>query len=216
MATEHRLRSLSDGLLRSAGKRQSAAGVLEIHHPLAPFVDPALLDRRCGAFGVALSLSLDVPMDGSQRVCCASSQLPFQNRVFGLVVLHHVLENGDEPELAEAVRVLRRGGELLILGLNRFGWRYRRQDASDRLPGLAPLCITRRLHAMGMVIQGSAGAGLAGQSAPPFMSRGASRLGLPFADLLMLQARHRDTPEVTPLRFRKSRASVVQSAPMRG
>ncbi|MGD2130615.1 MAG: methyltransferase domain-containing protein [Lysobacterales bacterium] len=191
-------------------------GVLEIHHPLAPFVDPALLDRRCGAFGVALSLSLDDPMDGSQRVCCASSQLPFQDRVFGLVVLHHVLENGDEPELVEAVRVLRRGGELLILGLNRFGWRYRRQDASGRLPGLAPLCITRRLHAMGMVIQGSAGAGLAGQSAPPFMSRGASRLGLPFADLLMLQARHRDTPEVTPLRFRKSRTGVVQSAPMQG
>lgn len=192
------------------------AGVLEIHHPLAPFVDPALLDRRCGAFGVALSLSLDGSMDTSQRVCCASSQLPFQDRVFGLVVLHHVLENGDEPELAEAVRVLRRGGVLLILGLNRFGWRYRRQDASSRLPGLAPLCITRRLRAMGMVMQGSAGAGLAGQSAPPFMSRGASRLGLPFADLLLLQARHRDTPEVTPLRFRKSRTGVVQSAPMQG
>jgi hypothetical protein len=33
---------------------------------------------------------------------------------------------------------------------------------------------------------------------------------------VLLQARRRDSPEVTPLQFRKSRSAVVQSAPMRG
>ena len=37
-------------------------------------------------------------------------------------------------------------------------------------------------------------------------------IGAPVADLVLLQARHADSPEVTPLRFRKPRSAVVQSA----
>ena len=51
---------------------------------------------------------------------------------------------------------------------------------------------------------------------PAWMSRGLSGIGAPVADLVILQARHADSPEVTPLRFRKPRAGVVQSAAMRG
>jgi len=213
---EETLGRLSDGLLRSASGSRIAGGALEIHHPLAPHVDPAALQPLCGAFGVSLSLSLDGPASAGQRVCCESSQLPFQERVFSAVVLHHVVQDGSEAELAEAVRVLRRGGVLLVLGLNRYGWQYRSQDASRRLPGFAPLQLRARLQQLGMVIQGFAGAGLAGRGAPAFMSRGAGTLGLPFADLVLLQARHSDSPEITPLRFRKPRAGVVQSAPMQG
>ena len=63
---------------------------------------------------------------------------------------------------------------------------------------------------------GFAGAGLCGRNRPEFMSKGLSGLGAPLADVLILQASHEDSPAVTPLRFRKARSPVVQSAPMRG
>jgi hypothetical protein len=105
---------------------------------------------------------------------------------------------------------------LLLLGLNRFGWRYRTQDDIRRLPGIAPLRVRSRLDQLGMTMQGFAGAGLAGRTRPAFLEGGLAGMATPLADLVLLQARHRDSPEVTPLRFRKTRSTVVQSAPMRG
>jgi len=117
---------------------------------------------------------------------------------------------------AEAVRVLARTGVLLLLGLNRMGWRYRVQDDIRRLPGIAPLRVKSRLEELGMTMQGFAGAGLGGQTRPAFLGGGLAGMATPLADVLLLQARHKDSPEVTPLRFRKSRSTVVQSAPLRG
>jgi hypothetical protein len=61
-----------------------------------------------------------------------------------------------------------------------------------------------------MAMQGFAGAGLLGMKRPGFMSSGPAGLGLPIADVVLLQARHRGGPEMTPL----TRSGVVQSAPM--
>jgi SAM-dependent methyltransferase len=149
-------------------------------------------------------------------VRCSTAELPFQDGVFSLVVLHHVIGDGDEPELAEACRVLARNGALLLLGLNRLGWRYRAQDGTQRLPGLAPLKIKARLQALDMVLQGFAGAGLAGLQRPAYLNDGLLGLAAPFADLVLLQAHHRDSPGVTPLRLSKPPSAVVQSAPIRG
>ena len=48
------------------------------------------------------------------------------------------------------------------------------------------------------------------------MNSGLSGLGAPLADVVILQATHRESPGVTPLLFRKPRAAVVQSAPIQG
>jgi hypothetical protein len=127
-----------------------------------------------------------------------------------------VVADGTEAELAEACRVTRHDGVLILLGLNRLGWRYRCQDAVRRLPGLSPLAVKSRLETLGMRMRGFAGAGLVGRSRPEFMSTGLSGLGAPLADVVILQASHAGGPAVTPLRFKKPRAAVVQSAPMRG
>jgi SAM-dependent methyltransferase len=210
------LKELSEGLLRSAGRTDVRGNLLEIHHPQAPAIDPVFLHIVSEIQGVSISLNQDEPSAAGQRVQCAAGQLPFQDRAFSMVVLHHVIGSGEEAELAEAVRVLARQGILLLLGLNRMGWRYRRQDEIRQLPGIAPLRVRSRLEGLGMTMQGFAGAGLAGRKRPEFMGAGLSGLAAPLADLVLLQARHRDSPEVTPLRLGKSRSTVVQSAPMGG
>lgn len=210
------LKMLSEGLLRSAGRTGVAGNLLEIHHPSAPLFDPVFLHTESEAFGLSISLTQCEPAGSGQKVCCNSMHLPFQDRVFQMVVLHHVVSDGLEPELAEACRVTRRSGVLILLGLNRLGWRYRTQDRIRCLPGIAPLKVKERLEGLGMKMQGFAGAGLCGMRRPVFMNAGLSSLGAPLADLVILQASHRDSPGVTPLRFRKQRSAVVQSAPMRG
>ncbi len=210
------LKSLSEGLLRSAGRTAVRGHLLEIHHPSAPLFDPVLLHAASDTFGVSISLSQSGGAGDGQCVRCESGSLPFQDRVFNMVVLHHVVGDGDEDELAEAVRVLARNGVLILLGLNRMGWRYRTQDRDQRLPGIAPFRVRARLERLEMTMQGFAGAGLAGLSRPAFMAKGLPGLGASVADIVLLQARHRDSPELTPLKFEKSGSAVVQSAAMRG
>ena len=210
-----RLKHLSEGLLRSAGRTGVRGNLLEIHHPSAPLFDPVFLHTRDENFGVSISLTQSKIALAGQKICCETASLPFQDRSFCMVVLHHVVSDGMEAELAEACRVTARRGVLIVLGLNRSGWRYRSQDKVRRLPGVKPLSVKSRLEELGMKMQGFAGAGLFGRTRPEFMCSGLSGLGAPVSDVVILQASHIDSPGVTPLRFRKPRAAVVQSAAMR-
>lgn len=210
------LRQLSEGLLRSAGRTNVRGNVLELHHPHAPLFDPVLLHPASELFGISISLSQDRQDRMDQRLRCDCAALPFQDGVFRMVVLQHIVSHGQEAELAEAKRVLAPDGVLLILGLNRMGWRFQTQGPVRRLPGLAPFRVRTQLERLDMTMQGFAGAGLGGARRPAFMNTGLAGLGVAFADLLLLQARHRDSPQVTPLRFRKARSGVVQSAAMWG
>lgn len=210
------LKHLSEGLLRSAGRTGVRGNLLEIHHPAAPLFDPMLLHTASEALGVSISLSQAEGVSDGRRVHCESARLPFQDRVFSMVVLHHVVSDGSEAELAEAVRVLGRNGVLIVLGLSRLGWRYRTQNGDGRLPGIAPFQVKARLERLEMTMQGFAGAGLAGRPRPAFLATGIAGLVAPVADIVLLQARHSDSPEVTPLKFRKPSSGVVQSAVIRG
>ena len=209
------LKLLSEGLLRSAGRTGMRGNLLEIHHASAPLFDPVFLHSASELYGISISLSQHQLSGPAARLQCASSQLPFQNSAFQMVVLHHVVSSGLEAELSEAVRVLARDGVLILLGLNRMGWRYRTQSRSQQLPGIAPLKVKLRLEDLHMTMQGFAGAGLGGMSRPAWMHDGFSSLGAPLADIVLLQARHSDSPEAMPLQFRKSRRGVVQSAALR-
>lgn len=210
------LKQLSEGLLQSAGRVGVRGNLLEIHHPSAPPLDPVFLHTASQAFGVSISLTQSQKVAAGLKLSCDSSSLPFQDGSFCMVVLHHVIGDGHEKELDEACRVTHHSGVLIVLGLNRMGWRYRGQDAVRRLPGLAPLAVKTRLEQHGMKMRGFAGAGLCGRKRPEFMCKGLSSLGAPLADVLILQASHADSPGVTPLRFRQAHRSTVQSAAMRG
>lgn len=212
------LRGLSNGLLRGAGAEGSAVRghLLEIRHAVAPHIESEVLQSQTGRFGLTVTLDQDGWPGSGAAVRCATSELPFQDQVFDLVFLNHVIASGDEPELAEAARVLSRNGVLLLLGLNRLGWRYRAQGAYQRLPGLAPFRVRTRLERAGLEVYACAGAGLVGRSRPAFLQSGLAGLVAPMADVVLLQARHRPAAGATPLRFRKQRAPVVQSAALHG
>ena len=187
-----------------------SGNVLEIHHTAAPMMNPEFFHAFRNKFNVYIRLNQGDDPDPDQPVRCATASLPFQDNMFDRVVLHHVVSDGMEPELAEAVRVLTRDGVLIILGINRLGWRFRFQGRWRPLPGIAPLKVKSRLDRLDMTMQGFAGAGLFGLRRPVFMSSGLAGLGSPIADVILLQARHRGGPEMTPL----TRSGVVQSAPL--
>jgi len=202
------LRTLSESLFRSVGRAALPGNVLEIHHTAAPVLNPDFFHPAAHDFGVFISLNQGNEAGPGQPVLCETATLPFQDSVFSMVLLHHVVSDGMESELDEAVRVLARDGVLIILGINRMGWRFRFQGRFRRLPGIAPLKVKSSLDRLDMTMQGFAGAGLLGLRRPVFMGSGLAGLGSPVADVVLLQARHRSGPEMTPL----TRSSVVQSA----
>ncbi len=202
------MRVLSEGLISSVAGAALAGNVLEIRHAAAPLLNPEFLHSAGYDFGVSVSLNRGSEAYTGQPVVCETARLPFQDSVFSMVLLHHVISYGLESELDEAVRVLSRDGVLIILGLNRLGWRFRAQGRLRRLPGIAPLKVKSRLLQLEMTMQGFAGAGFFGMKRPAFMHSGLAGLGSPIADVVLLQARRRSGPEMTPL----TRASAVQSA----
>lgn len=215
MAEQQKLKRLTEGLLRSADRNHIHGKLLELHHPGAPHFDPWFLRSDSRDWGLTISLCGKGENDGDQPVRCSSSSLPFQNGAFSMVVVHHLVSDGREPELSEAVRVLAQDGVLVLLGLNRYGWRYHRQQARH-LPGMRPMRVKRALTDQGMRMNGIAGAGLVNQEKPRFLLHGFSAMLVSFADVLLLQACHEDASQVTPLRLRKPASSVVQSAAVRG
>ena len=206
------LRVLSEGLLRSVSRAALPGNVLEIRHAAAPMLNPEYLRNAGYDLDAFFSLNRGSEPYSGQPVVCDTARLPFQDSVFSMVVLHHVVSLGMESELEEAVRVLAGDGVLIILGFNRNGWRFRFQGHLSRLPGIAPLKVKARLDQLEMAMQGFAGAGLFGMQRPVFMRSGIAGLGSPIADVVLLQARHISGPEMTPLRFKKLGAGIVQSA----
>ena len=206
------MRALSEGLFRSVGRAALSGNVLEIRHAAAPMLNPKFLHSTGYDFGVSVSLNKGSKPYSGRAIVCETAELPFQDSVFRMVLLHHVISDGMESELNEAVRVLARDGVLIILGINRMGWRFRFQGRLRPLPGIAPLKVKARLDRLEMTMQGFAGAGFFGLRRPVFMSSGIAGLGSPMADVVLLQARHNNGPEMTPSRLRILGSGVVQSA----
>jgi SAM-dependent methyltransferase len=173
------------------------------------------LSRDEHSFGIALGLSLGASqliVDRHSPVECSTSLLPFQSAVFQVVVLSLVTENGDEPELGEACRVLMPGGELFLLGVNRRSWSG---VALRQNPGVQQMSLPRvitRLNAQDMVVEHITGIGLFGRTRPKMESNRPSALALPFADLLLIRARHRTRPKMTRLQLKKYPAGVLPTA----
>ena len=66
---------------------------------------------------------------GEQTVIARPEELPFHDDMMDSVVLHHTLDLAEDPHqsLREGARVVRSGGQLIVVGFNPFGlWGLRR------------------------------------------------------------------------------------------
>lgn len=208
------LQALSDGLLRQAHGDDRRGNVLLICHPgLAQSVAP-YLQRGARSFGQAVALSRGrgyAQTAGGSRVECDSADLPFQDGVFRAVILLHLVSQGEEGELSEACRVLAADGVLLIVGLNRYGWQGLWPRWPATLPRIRPLCLRQRLEALGMRVEATWGAGLAGRQRPTAMRQGWSMLALPVADVLLIRVRQGNQGLFNRMRIRKTPAGVASA-----
>jgi len=202
-------------MLQTATANAGRGSVLLINPPGVPFPDCPGLHRDERSFGLALDLSVgpsQLAVNPQAMVECSSAALPFQNGVFRVVLLSLVTENGTEPELDECCRVLMPGGELFLLGVNRRSWsgiRGRKQAGVVRMS--LPRVIARLNH-QDMAIEHITGIGLLGQAGPQMESNRFSAAALPFADLVLIRARHRMRPDLTRLPLKKYSAGVIPTA----
>lgn len=218
---------LSCVLLERVASGDRKGKVLIIGHGTLPLPDCPSLQRDERGFGLALRLHIGASQGhgstGSDlnravdfKVDCASGDLPFQEGVFRSVILYHVTRDGREPELAEASRVLLPGGEILIVGINQKSWRGMQSRLHVSFPALRMARLRESLQYHGMNIVSVLGAGLAGQPGPLMEHQRISRLALPFADLLLVKARHCQRPLVRPLRLKEFSAGAVPTAMVMG
>lgn len=219
MAARSSLERLNQGLLSGyaeSAKSPPKRGVrLVIHHPAVKRPD---LHELAGEHA-RLSLELECSRSPAElrwgRLAVARScsrDLPFHDASMTTVLLYHVVAAGDEPELEEACRVLQPGGRLLILGLNRLGWRYLRQRGSGPLPGIRPLRLRERLEMLDFSVDGLHAAGFLSREWPRQANSVSARLLAPILDCFLITATHSDARAADPPRKARLWAAGVHSA----
>jgi SAM-dependent methyltransferase len=204
-----RLQRLGSVLLTSLDSAQPSGRTLLLGHPDLPLPET-------GSRTPALTISITLGNAGSPgRLSCRSESLPFQDDSFDHVLLHHAFAGGASPELDESCRVLRPGGHLLILGLNRWGLRYQLGHRFDAMPGLSVLQVCKQLRQRNFLLENCTGAGLAGLAWPGPWRQQWQGLTLPVADLVLIVARHHEEKVIgTPLRFVQPKVAAARSTAM--
>ena len=97
---------------------------------------------------------------------CRIAALPFEEAAFDLVILHHLVADGGEEYLAEALRVLAAGGDIVISGLNSSGLRNRIVNRKTAVPALKLNRICKFLKSQSFNIEQCLLMGLGGFSRP--------------------------------------------------
>ena len=136
---------------------------------------------------------------------CRLSALPFEARVFDVVILHQLISDGREAVLDEAQRVLKAGGQLLVIGSGRFG------GAGRAGPGLRAQRLCQALRRRAFRIRQCEGLGLRGGGV--CLDASWQRPLLAFCELVLVRARHHDhEPMLTPLRFSRPGPTAARGA----
>jgi len=149
-------------------------------------------------------------------VQCRMTALPFEEAAFDLVILHHMLGDGSEPFLAETLRVLAAGGDLLISGLNSSGMRNRIGNRKREVPALKLNRVCNFLKTHSFKVENCLLAGLAGLSRPAPRATWYG-LGLPFADRVVIHGHHQSNiKNASILNFKKVHSARVTSAALDG
>lgn len=171
------------------------------------------LDTLSGALVIRLS-SDDSCRDAGLR--CRMDALPFESAVFDLVVLHHLITDGSEDCLAEALRVLAAGGDIVISGLNSSGLRNRIANRKQRVPALRLDRVCKYLKSRSFNVEQCLLMGFGGFSRPAAKPTWHG-IGLPFADRVVLHGHHQShIHNARILRFREVKAAGRTPAALDG
>lgn len=157
----------------------------------------------------SIALKVDIESKGNSArgsLVCHTGSLPFRDEEFDMVLVQHMLSNGQEPELEEACRVIRPGGQLLMIGAGRFCGARKKQDREQ--PSMNVGSILRNVRSRDFEIKQCEGFGMRGR--PVHLDARWQKPLLRFSNLILIRGRHRGNhPMVTPLRFgRPGGASV--------
>ena len=162
-----------------------------------------------------IRLSADESVPGSM-LRCRISALPFEEAAFDLVILHHLIADGSEEYLAEALRVLAAGGDIVISGLNSSGLRNRIVNRKMQVPALKPDRICKFLKTRSFNIEQCLLMGLGGFSRPAPKATWHG-FGFPFADRVVLHGHHQSNiSNARTLRFKQLKAAGRTSAALDG
>lgn len=203
------------------------------HKLVAQLLQPLLMKRRparvlimkhAGAGDLALQtassaqvirLSTDEFSDKA-LLQCRIEALPFAEAAFDLVILHHLVADGGEKYLHEALRVLAAGGDIVISGLNSSGLRKLIVNRKNKVPAIKLNRICKLLKSQSFNIEQCLLMGLGGFSRP---APRASWHGLfwPFADRVVLHAHHQSNiTNARALRFRQMKSAGRTPAALDG
>lgn len=147
---------------------------------------------------------------------CRISALPFESAAFDLVILHHLVADGSEECLAEALRVLAAGGDIVISGLNSSGLRNRIANRKYRVPALKLDRICKYLKSRSFNVEQCLLMGFGGFSRPAAKPTWHG-FGLPFADRVVLHGHHQSNiHNARILRFKQIKAAGPTPAALDG
>jgi SAM-dependent methyltransferase len=199
----------------------------------AELLQPLLARRRPGKVLIlkheaARDLHLDPPAetrivrlntdeDSPQSVLhCRLGALPFEEATFDMVILHHLVQDGSEPFVAEAMRVLIEGGDVIISGLNSSGLRNRIFNRKHELAALKLDKVCQFLKSRSFQLEQCLMMGWGGFSKPSPKATWHG-LGYPFADRVILHGHHQSTlTNGRILRFKPLKATAVTKAALDG
>ena len=147
---------------------------------------------------------------------CRIDALPFENAAFDLVILHHLVSDGSEVFLAEAMRVMAAGGDCVISGLNSSGLRSRIRNRKQQLPALKLDRVCNLLKTRSFNIEQCLLMGLGGFSRPAARATWHG-FGMPFADRVVLHGHHQSNMKnASMLRFKQAQPAGLASAALDG
>ena len=162
-----------------------------------------------------IRLSAEGP-SADAMVHCRIEALPFEEAAFGLVILHHLISDGAEPFLAEAIRVMAAGGDVVISGLNSSGLRNRIGNRRRRMPALKLDRVCNFLKSQSINVELCLLMGLGGFSRPAPKATWHG-LGFPFADRVVLHGHHQSNiKNASTLRFKQVQTVGITSAALDG
>ncbi len=197
-------------LLQPLLARRRPARVLVLKHAGAGDL-PLELDKSVQLVRLSADESFNDAM-----LSCRISALPFEEAAFDIVILHHLVTDGSEDHLAEALRVLAAGGDIVISGLNSSGLRNRIVNRKQQVPALKLDRICKLLKSRSFNIENCLLMGLGGFSRPLAKATWHG-LGLPFADRVVLHGHHQSNIQnARVLRFRQVKSARGTSAALDG
>lgn len=147
---------------------------------------------------------------------CRIEALPFEEATFDMVILHHLVSDGSEPYVAEALRVLIEGGDVVISGLNSTGLRNRIFNRKHELAALKLDKVCTVLKSSSFKVEQCLLMGWGGFSRPAPKATWHG-VGFPFADRVILHGHHQsNATNGSILRFKPLKATAVTKAALDG